>query len=347
MDFVTRILYWLTTLILAVGLVLTYISSLHICTEACAEGLNYRILGLPFEVWGFGFFPAIFILHFSAFFYPILAWGVIAMLAGALGSEFWFIYVQKYYIGHWCPICLSIAACVFFVLILQISNQVYLLKKVSQQDKEGVNMQFFWGSLSSFSALVIGFCIAFFGLSKIDKVAAAEEALKDKISFGKASSPIEVYFFSDWQCPSCRKVEPVIEKMSPEIMKEAKLIFIDFPVHPETMNFTPYNLAFMVHNKDQYLKLRNILTELSQQTGAPTEEQVEKAVSGLGVKYEQLNYADVAIGFKYYKDLAKQFGINSTPTLVVVNLNTKKGKKLKGGVEISEANIMNAIDALK
>lgn len=342
-----RIIYALTTFILAVGIILTYISSLHICTEACAEGLNYRIFGLPFEVWGFAFFPAIFIVHLTSYFYPLLAWVVIAMLCGGLGSELWFIYVQKYYIGHWCPICLAIASCVFLALVCQIINQRLKWRKLSQNEKEEVHMQFFKGSLSAVAAAVIGFIIAFVGLSKVDKIAAAEEAFKNKIAMGNASSPIEVYLFTDWQCPSCRKIEPVIEKMSPEIQKKAKLFFIDFPIHPETMNFTPYNLAFMINNKEGYLKLRKVLTELSEQTGAPTEEQIQKAISSLGVKYEQLNYADVAVGFKFNKDLAKQFGINSTPTLVLVNLETKKGKKLKGGIEISETNVMNAIDALK
>lgn len=342
-----RYLFWITTFFLVAAIALTYISSLHICSEACAKGQDYRLLGLPFEYWGYVIIGVIFVVHLISQWNPIFEWLTTIMLAGALGSEAWFIYVQKYYIGHWCPICLSIAACILLAFICQIYGHVREWQQVHQNENEGVNMKFAYGSLATLTTAVLGFLLAFVGISKVDKLEAAQDTFKEKITFGNATSPVEVYLFTDWQCPSCRKVEPVIEKISPKIMQKAKLIFVDLPIHQETMNFTPYNLAFMVNNKDKYLKLRDILSDLSQKTGAPTEEQVEKAIAPLGVKYQQLNYADVAVGFKYYKDLAKQFGINATPTLVVVNLDTKKGKKLKGGVEITETNVLNAIDSVK
>ncbi len=342
-----RFIFWTTTLLLVAALILTYVSSLHLCSEACAEGQNYRLFGLPFELWGYAILAGLLGVHLMTLRYPLLSWAVLAMLCGAAGSELWFIYVQKYLIGQWCPICLSIAACVFLALFFQIIGHAYGWRQITKTNNEGEKMKFAYGSLASIATVFIGFLIAFVGLSKIDKLEAAQEGLKEKITFGNASSPIEVYLFTDWQCPSCRKIEPVIEKIAPKIMTKAKLVFVDLPIHQETMNYTPYNLAFMVNNKDKYLKLRDILTTLSQQTGAPTEEQVEKAIAPLGVKYQQLNYADVAVGFKYYKDLAKQFGVTATPTLVIVNLDTKKGKKLKGGAEITETNILNAIDAIK
>ena len=54
----------------------------------------------------------------------------------------------------------------------------------------------------------------------------------------------------------------------------------------------------------------------------------------------------MALGLKYFKTLGTEFDINSTPTLVLVNEATKKGKKLYGFAEINEENINKAIDKL-
>jgi protein-disulfide isomerase len=193
---------------------------------------------------------------------------------------------------------------------------------------------------------LLGFLFSQFGLAKFNKLQAAEDSIKDKVAFGSLSAPVEVYVFTDWECISCRKVEPVLEKSSPDIMKKARLIYVDLPVHPESMNFTPYNLSFMIHNKPQYFRLRDALTELSTTTQAPTDEQVEALAKKLGVKYKQLNYADVSVGTKYFQHIADQFKVDRTPTVVIVNKDKKKGKKLIGGNEITEDNIMRAIDSL-
>jgi len=97
------------------------------------------------------------------------------------------------------------------------------------------------------SAIVIGFLLAFFGLTKVDVLQAAENSIKDSVAFGNAKSDIDVYFFSDWQCPACRQVEPKLKELIPLITKRARLTFVDFTIHPSSLNFSPYNLSFMVH----------------------------------------------------------------------------------------------------
>lgn len=103
----------------------------------------------------------------------------------------------------------------------------------------------------------------------------------------------------------------------------------------------------MIHDKGKYLELRDALTKISTQTGDPTEQDVEKAIEPFGVKYEQLSYSDVAVGIKYFKHLGKEFKVTSTPTVVVVNKTLKKGKKMHGASEITEANILKAIETLQ
>ena len=42
--------------------------------------------------------------------------------------------------------------------------------------------------------------------------------------------------------------------MYPRIMKKAGLMFVDRAIHPETMNYIPYNLSFMINEKKSIFK---------------------------------------------------------------------------------------------
>jgi len=339
----SKYLYYITLTALVAGIFLTILSWMDLCSGACVAGHKYRLYGIKFEYLGFAFFNTTLLLHILSLKFPKLEILVGTLLCGAVGAEIMFIYSQKFIIGHWCPICLSIASCVFIAFISLAARYV----KDLSTSKEEVHMFNLFKGFGAIAIVAFGFLFSMGGFSKFNALQAMEKSIKDSIAFGNLDSPIEVYVFSDWECPSCRKIEPIIENNAPEIMKKAKLIFVDYAVHDSSVNFTPYNLSFMIHNKPQYMRLRDALTEIALTTHEPTDKQVEDAVRKLGVKYQQLNYADVATGTKYFKHLIKQFDVEGTPTVVIVNSSQKKGKKLAGASEITEKNIMNAIDALK
>lgn len=345
----TPLPFWLTLAGLLVAFALTLVSWLKICSEQCKEGSSYLMWGYHFEVWGFLLLSGLLAGHLLSRRFLFLRGLIALMLAASLGAELWFIYVQKFLIGHWCPVCLALAATLALAFGSQLS---YLSSTLGSAPREkptegGVKMQSkprFW---SLPVAALAGFLFAFLGVAKFDPVAAAQDQIREEIAFGSVDGPIALFFFSDWQCPSCRKLEPQIEQLFDKLQDKAKITFVDFPVHQETLNFTPYHLAFMVHNKDKYLRLRKKMSELSQVTGEPTEKQIEQAALSVGAVYKPLNYAEVSHGMRYFNQLSSQFGINSTPTLILVNLETKKGRKLKGGLEINERSVLDAIAALR
>jgi protein-disulfide isomerase len=269
------------------------------------------------------------------------------MLAGALGAEIKFILVQKYQIGIWCPICLSIAACIFVASLCYAIKYGLELKKNFENGSRGDLMKSIWKGIAGVSIAVLGFFVAVLGISKVNPLAAAENTIKESVAFGNTTSPIEVYVFTDWACPACRQLEPEIEKMAPDVMEKARLIFVDHAIHTETLNYSPYNVSFMIKNKENYLKLRDALTKLSEKVGAPTDPQIEELAKEFGVNYEQLNFSDITLSQKYFKQLGKQFNISKTPTIVILNRETKKGKKLIGAAEISQENVDKAIETLK
>lgn len=340
-------LYGIATLGILAGLILSIISWLEICSDECAATHLYRLYGLKLEDIGLVFFPILLILHFGSLFRPILSTLVGIMLAGALGSEVIFIYAQKVLIGHWCPVCLSIAASIAVIALAYFLGYISALKSHVNESRRSEIMFNLRKGLSTGAFILFGCLFAFFGLAKVDELQAAENSIKESLAFGNAKSGIDVYFFSDWQCPACRQVEPKLKQLMPTITKNAQLTFVDFTIHPSSLNYTPYNLSFMIHNKGKYLELRDALTTLSTETETPTDEQVEKIAQKENVRYKQLNYSDVALGIKYFKTLGTEFDIDSTPTLVIVNEKTKKGKKLYGVAEITAENITKAIDKLK
>ena len=264
------------------------------------------------------------------------------MILGALGAEIHFILIQKFKIGAWCPVCLSIAASVGLAALC------YAIKYILEltQNARGSLMTQLWKGFAGLSVFVLGFLISLLGTAKFDPLAAAEVTLKESLMFGNKESPIEVYIFTDWDCPACRALEPTLEHLAPKIMEKARLTFVDQAIHTATLNYSPYNVSFIIRNKADYFKLRDALTHLSLKTGSPTEAQVEQIAEDLKTKYEPLNFSDISLSQKYFKELGRQFGVRQTPTAILVNLKTRKGKKLIGVDQITESNVERAISSL-
>lgn len=337
--------YLLAWLAIIAGFVMTVISWVGFCSESCLEVHNYRYFGLHFEAMGFSFFISAAILHALSLWYAWATATLALLAAGGVGSEIAFILIQKYTIGHFCPVCLSIATIVIILGII-LAFQAYFRNE--DYFVEGQGRVTMFTLLKGFSLTVVfalGFFLALVGVFKPEKSFADGSAdLADPV-FGNKNSPVEVYFISDWFCPACKRIEPYLEPIYPKIMEKASLIFVDKAIHPESLNYTPYNLSFMVKNKDKYLQLRKALAELTKKTKTPTPEQVQEAIDPIGIKYVQLNYSDIDSGMRFFQGIANTFEVNMTPTMVIANRKSLKARKLVGS-EISEDNIMQAIDEM-
>lgn len=318
-------------LILASG-ILILISWMELCSSYCTNAHNYRLFGAPFEVAGAVFFLFVGGLHFFRKTNLVLM-----LIAVGFGAEAYFIFLQKIVIGTWCPVCLSIAFCIACL------GLCYFIIFKNQPNKEFMH-PFRFTLLLTFS-LIFGIASSFSGVRKIDELGAAEDSVKERIKFGNRSSPVAVYVFTDWACPACRAVGPALEAMAPKLAQEAQLTFVDAVVHPETLNYAPYNISFMVNNKPQYFQIRNVLEKLSMINRKPTDQEIAESVAPLGVIPHELPYEDVALTMKYFEELVEKLKVTGTPTVAIINEETKKEKKLSGR-EITEANVLNAIRTL-
>jgi protein-disulfide isomerase len=242
---------------------------------------------------------------------------------------------------------LSIAASLLVAAGAYFYEYYINFKNALENRQGGLLMNCINKGLIAIAFFTLGFFLSMTGVAKYSALEAAENDVKENIVFGNRNSNVDVFIFTDWQCSGCRKLEPYFEQILPKIMKQARVIFVDDAVHPESLNFTPYNLSFMIYNKPQYFALRNALGDLSEETKTPSDQQVIALAAKQGVTYKQLNYSEVALGIKYYTHLVEKLKVEGTPTVVVVNRKTKKGKKLEGNGEITEANLMKAISSVK
>jgi hypothetical protein len=336
--------YYLGWFAIIVGLGLTVVSYFNLCSTECLEAHNYRYFGMPFELVGFAFFGAMIILHLLSPFYRWATGLEGLMVAGALGTELMFILIQKFKIGTWCPICLSIAVSIVFIAIF-LSFQTYYKHRTYYQGQGRLTMSTMVKTVLSTLAFSLGLFMAAIGVFKPEKsFATGSDTLGDPI-FGNRDSKVEVYIVTDWFCPACKRMEPYLDTMYPDILPKASLIFVDKPIHPESMNFTPYNLSFMVRNKDKYIEIRKALSDLASKTKTPSQDEIEKSIKHLGIKYEPLNYSDVDSGVRFFQGIANTFDVSVTPTVVVANRKNLKAKKFTGS-DITRKNIMDTIDEL-
>ena len=273
--------------------------------------------------------------RFSGLLVPVL-------LSGALGSEIVLLWIQKYAIGRWCLLCVGIALSVVTACVLIALERLPGVAVRIRGGERNLEMKRLAGKTALILfAFLAGLGVTATGLKKPDAVAAGLPVAS--FVFGDTGSSSEVYVVTDWFCPACRAAEPEILKGVRIAMRKTKVIFVDYPIHPETFNFIPYNMSFIVREKAKYFEIREAMAALARKTKEPTPEDVQAAVSPLGVKFVPLNYVDVMAGMQYFSTLVKKFKVPGTPSVVVLDSRTGKTKTLYGSAEITSDNILKTV----
>lgn len=320
---------------LCLGFFFALLSWLEVCVEHCSANKKFLLLGYPFAQFGLLFFGGLIVLHFISRSYPSLNLLLGVLVAGAMGAEVWFLSIQKFQVGHWCPLCVSIAASLLGAACLRGKEWFF-------QGGAYMGVQRFLCS----AAMICGFLTAFFGVTHPNAAEAAVHEVRDQLAFGALDSPVEVYFITDWFCPACNKEEGCLEKVCPMIQSKARFTFVDFPVHRNSLNYTPYHLALATNHKQDYFTGRRALLNLTLKTEAPNDSEVHQALSKYGIQLKELNYLAVLAGIDYFDKVATKYKVSATPTVVITNQKSKETKILQGSTEISEKKIVEIIDAM-
>ena len=330
-----RILFFV---LIAAGLVLSILSATSLCNfGGCTEAHQYRLYGLTLPGTGMVFFVLAGVLVFLVNRFAGVGLALNMLMAGAAGSEINMILLQKNVIKAWCPICLGIAAIVYFLSAIQLGRYF-----ISFKERFHMSPKLIYKPLMICIAALTGFILSFSGL---DKPAIADGQLN--LYMGKQDSKLEVYFFSDWLCPFCAGVEEVMESVYPALSHKARILFVDKIIHQESVNFVPYHLSFAAHEKAKYLPLRKALFAVAKKTKNPSYDDIKAAIAPLKVTYRQLSFLEVTQQMTSFQKLAEQFKVASTPSLVIRNAKSNKVRTLVGNKQITSDGIMKAVKELE
>ena len=353
--------YALWTL-LSIALVGSILSAFGICSGACTDAEKYRLFGLRFSSVGTPFLimallASLYRNHHEQRTLQSLcppahrrAYNQIFdfMLAGAVGAEYLFFYIQKNLIGHYCPVCMIIAVAVASAAALRLAEVIR--QKVRSN----------W-SVRKRSALVAQYVflmcfICFSGLtlaiagtkSTAESVTGIAMAMHQDIWFGGPAVPsVEVYIITDWLCDYCKKTEPTIEGMLPAVGKVARYTFIDDPIHKESLNFVPYHASLLLNDKQHYIEGRKALLDLAVKSKAPSEEMVKTAFAQHGLTFRMSDYSAVVALSNSIGAFLRGNGVTVTPSIVVRNLITGEHRTLSGSENISEGMVLMTIKRLQ
>ena len=143
-------------------------------------------------------------------------------------------------------------------------------------------------------------------------VSAADPSLP---VFGEGA--IEVRVYTDYFCGPCRAEEQEVMAVITELMAKNRIraVFIDTPLHPETVLYAGYFLAAVNAKREfgQAVKARAVLFEAA---GLEIKEK-DKLEGFLALKGLQIRPVDTAPLFALYSKYIREDRINSTPTVVI------------------------------
>ena len=282
-----------------IGITLAYIT----CSGSCRY-LTEAMLGVDLKYLGIFYMAAVIVFALM----PSSLICLLLLAFGAGGEIFLIGYQVKS--GVYCPYCLGFSATIFLALAVNFER-----------------------AKKAFAVLAAAAGLIFFLLFFSGSATPVYAAEMPPLSFGKG--PVEVRLYTDYFCNPCRAEEPVVAALLSELLgKNAiRVLFIDTPIHRETILFAGYFLA-AVHAKGDFrqaLAARAALFAAAEGKIAGKEE-LEAFLTKKGLAFKPVDTAPV---FKIFSNYLKEDRINSTPSCVIIG---PKGKQtLIGNDDIPKA----------
>ncbi len=119
--------------------------------------------------------------------------------------------------------------------------------------------------------------------SQTSSVPGVDETLKIK---GPAGAPVEIIEYSNFECHSCRDVQPVIKSLMKKYPKKIRLVFRHYPAYGDQKSLWSHVAAECAAQKGKFWAYHDLLFEYQKVWSVGTEP------------------------FKYFVEFAKQIGLN-------------------------------------
>ena len=139
-----------------------YVIKILCLATACSDTAIFTFLGVGMGWFGIAYFSSILLLLWLRQKVYLLNWALIAMVFAGIGAELRLLWIQKYIIGSWCPLCVTICCALFFAALL------LLIEKVQDAGSGQGKVKSLLGWLAFVMAMfAIGLAIAVVGVKEL------------------------------------------------------------------------------------------------------------------------------------------------------------------------------------
>lgn len=151
-------------------------------------------------------------------------------------------------------------------------------------------------------------------------------SVDDDPAQGKATAPVTVVMFSDFQCPACAAAHPVLKKVLAAYADRVRFVVRDFPLTNIHENAFPAAIAAGAANRQgKFFEYSEILYR--NQDRLDRASLIKYAADlGLNTKRFELDLSDAKIAAEVKKDMADgtSYGIGGTPTVYVNGVKVRQ-----------------------
>lgn len=93
--------------------------------SACRDTASFTIFGFNMGWFGIAYFSLILIVLWLRKKDVRFDWVLSVMVFAGIGAELRLLWIQKYVIGGWCPLCVTICCALFIAAVLQVIEKVW------------------------------------------------------------------------------------------------------------------------------------------------------------------------------------------------------------------------------
>ena len=281
---------FLTMLLALTGIAITV--AYAFCLGACSY-LKGDILGIDLKYLGIFYMAVIFVLAWLR--KPLLC---LLFLSFGAGGEIFLIGYQVHS-GVYCPYCLAFGATILLAFAVNFERNRKAL-----------------AALAAAAGLL--FFLLFFSGSATPAYAA------EPVTTGFGRGAVEVRLYTDYFCGPCAAEEAEVISLITKLTGKniIRVVFIDTPIHPETVLYAGYFLAALNAKGDlgQAVAARGALFEAAGQK-IMWKAELEAFLKTKGLDIRPFDTAPV---FKIFGNYLKEDRIHSTPTCVIIGPQGKQ-----------------------
>ncbi len=161
-------------------------------------------------------------------------------------------------------------------------------------------------------------------------------SLDDDPARGDATAPVTIVEFTDFQCPACAAMQPVIEEILKSYGNRVRLVVRDFPLQQHPNARKAAEAANAANAQGKFFEYVALLFKRQNALDVPS---LKKYASELGLDRARFDAAldsgRFAAEVKHDIDDGQMYGVESTPTIFVngITLRELSGEALRAAID--------------